>query len=336
MKPSVHNRIEEGSKEIEEKYQNLVNNINDLIFTLDLKGNILFINNLTKKFTGFAPEEMIGHSFTEYVHPDDIPGLLDNIRLLLRGETHERIKGIDQDSECRMIKMGGEISWICTRSIPIEDAEGRIIGFNGIARDITDRKRAEKALAEAQAELERKVEERTAELTKANKKLRSEIKKRKKTEKALQERERELETRSTSLEETNTALKVLLERGEGEQTEFEKKVLFNMNEFVLPYLENLKESGLDKKQRLYTAMLESNISNILSPHSMNRFSIFANLTPMEIQVANLIQHGKTTKYIANLLNLSPRTIEVHRGNIRKKFGMKNKKTNLRSYLISNI
>ena len=58
------------------------------------------------------------------------------------------------------------------------------------------------------------------------------------------------------------------------------------------------------------------------------------LTPTEIDVANLIRHGKTTKQIVALLNLSSRTIETHRKNIRKKLGLDNKKVNLSSYLKS--
>jgi DNA-binding NarL/FixJ family response regulator len=58
------------------------------------------------------------------------------------------------------------------------------------------------------------------------------------------------------------------------------------------------------------------------------------LTPTEIQVANFIRQGKTTKEIAEMLNLSPKTIEFHRDNIRTKMGIKNKKINLRTHLMS--
>ena len=63
-------------------------------------------------------------------------------------------------------------------------------------------------------------------------------------------------------------------------------------------------------------------------------SMYYDLTPTEIQVAALIKEGKTTKDIANMLNKSPHAINFHRNNIRKKIGLQNKKTNLRSYLLS--
>jgi DNA-binding CsgD family transcriptional regulator len=55
---------------------------------------------------------------------------------------------------------------------------------------------------------------------------------------------------------------------------------------------------------------------------------------MEIKVINFIKEGRTTKEMAELLNASPRTVEVHRDNIRKKLGLRNRKANLQSYLMA--
>jgi len=146
--------------------------------------------------------------------------------------------------------------------------------------------------------------------------------------------EEELEIKTRNLEEANTALKVLLKRRDEDKRELEDKVLFNMKELALPYLEKLKAGGLDGRQTSYLSILESNLEEIISPFSYSLSSRYLSLTPAEIQVANLIKQGKTAKEIAEFLNVSDRTIGFHRANIREKIGIKNKKANLRAHLLS--
>ena len=199
---------------------------------------------------------------------------------------------------------------------------------------IFERNQAEAALQKARDELEGRIKERTAELARANEELRAEIAERKRIENELKERGKELEEKTRNLEEVNTALRVLLKRREEDKDELEEKVLFNMRELVAPCLEKLKKSRLDDKQKQYTNILESNLNDITSPFSQRLSSRYLKLTPTEIQVANLIKHGKTTKEIAEFLSLSSQTIEFHRKNIREKIGIKNKKANLRTRLLS--
>jgi PAS domain S-box-containing protein len=146
--------------------------------------------------------------------------------------------------------------------------------------------------------------------------------------------QKELKEKTIHLEETNTALKVLLKKRELDKLEIEKSVLLNIDELIEPYITLLKKSGLNQKQMALVAVIESSFEKITSSFSRKLLSGISHLTPAEVQVANLIQHGKSTKEIASFLNLSPFTIKNHRGSIRKKLGIHKKRVNLRSYLSS--
>jgi PAS domain S-box-containing protein len=195
--------------------------------------------------------------------------------------------------------------------IPCEIA-ATMIHFNdrpaslAIIRDVTERRRAAAELQAAHDELEQRVQERTAQL----------------------------QIKTKNLEEVNTALNVLLKKREEDKTQLEEKVLLNVKELVLPFLEKLKNCGLNSTQKTYQEIITANINDIVSPFVRTVSTKFLNLTPAEIQIANLVKQGLTTKEMARLLNLSARTIESHRDNIRNKLGIKNKKANLRSHLLS--
>ena len=160
------------------------------------------------------------------------------------------------------------------------------------------------------------------------------ITERKRSERALKKREKELEVKSRNLEELNTALKVLLKQREADKEELAERTLSNVKHLVLPYIEKLKKGSLESKDEAYIAIVESNLKEIVSPFSQRLSSKFMTLTPKELQVAYLIKEGRTTKEIAELLNASPGTIDFHRNNIRNKLNMKNKRANLRSYLLT--
>jgi DNA-binding CsgD family transcriptional regulator len=140
--------------------------------------------------------------------------------------------------------------------------------------------------------------------------------------------------RTATLEESNTALKVLLRKGDEVKQEIEDKIQFNIKELIYPYLEKINKSRLDDHQKTYLDIIGSNLNNIISPFMHGISTRYLKITPKEIQIANLIRQGKTSKEIAQLLNMSPRTIDTHRYNIRTKIGLKNKKANLRTYLLS--
>ena len=160
------------------------------------------------------------------------------------------------------------------------------------------------------------------------------ITERKAAEEALKKRELDLEMKSQSLEEANTALKVLLKHREEDKGTLEEQVLINVKKLVFPYLEDLKRLKLNDKQRARVEIIEKHLHEIVSPFLRSLSSSYLNLTPREIQIANLVKEGKTTKEITELLNISATAVDFHRKNLRSKFGIKNIKTNLRSHLSS--
>jgi PAS domain S-box-containing protein len=171
----------------------------------------------------------------------------------------------------------------------------RPVGFMGIARDITDRKQYVET---------------------------------------LKARERELELKTRNLEEVNTALKVLLDRRDADKAELEQAVISNLNESVLPYLERAKKKATNKQLRDYLSALEHNLIDVTSSFFHKLSTKYVNLTTTEVEVANLVKNGKSTKEIADLMNISGKTVEVHRMNIRKKMGIANTKKSLRTHLLS--
>ncbi len=150
----------------------------------------------------------------------------------------------------------------------------------------------------------------------------------------VEERTRELRIKSENLEEMNTALKVLLKKREEDKDELEEHVIHNVKELIMPFLEKLKASRLDSRQQTLLEIMASNLNDIVAPFAKSLSTRYLNLTPAEMQIANMVKHGKTTKEIAETLFLSTRTIESHRDSIRQKLGIKNKKANLRTHLLS--
>lgn len=291
----------------------------------DLNGNITYVNEAALNMWGGKDEsEVLGKSVILFgASEEDAKKALHAI--LEKGRWIGEGKGIRKD--------GSPIDVLLSASL-VRDEEDRPICIMGSFVDITDRKIAEERLERLNKELESRVRERTSELLLSNERLRKEIEERRQAEKALMLKKKELKLKSLNLEEANTALKVLLKQREEDKDELQEKVLSNVKELVLPYLEKLRQSGLKDEQVIYAEICESNLKNIISPFVKRLSSRYLGFTPTEIQVATLIKEGKASKDIASVLNISVRAVEFHRNNIRKKLGLVNKKINLRSYLLT--
>ena len=181
------------------------------------------------------------------------------------------------------------------RCSPITDDKGGITGVVFVFTDITERRRAEEV---------------------------------------LQEKEKKLEGQARRLEKVNTALSVLLEHREEEKKRFGEDILTNTKKLIFPYIEKLEKSTLSTKNQAYLSIIKSNLNDLISPFASRLSSKYLDFTPTEIEIAECVRQGKTSKEIASLLNVSCKAVSLHRYNIRKKLGLSNTKTNLRSYLQS--
>jgi len=141
-----------------------------------------------------------------------------------------------------------------------------------------------------------------------------------------------VQQRTVSLEESNIALKVLLEHRKSEQDTFEENVATHISSLVFPYLARLKDTELESRQRSLVDVVEFNLKEITSKFSGTLYSRTLGLTRREIEVAALIKTGKTNVEIATLLYISERAVSFHRQNLRKKLGLLGQKVNLAAYL----
>ena len=188
------------------------------------------------------------------------------------------------------------------------------------ARAHRARREAEEKLLEMYKSLEIKVKERTAA-------LQAEVAERTKIEE-------ELKLKSENLEETNVALKVLLKQVEDGRKDFEAQILSNIRELVLPYISKLKNRLSSQQDTSMLEVIESNLNQIASSFLRNLKLTYYKLTPREIEIASLVLEGKSIKEIAELIGITTRTVEFYRNSLREKFGLKNQKTNLRTYLLT--
>ncbi|MFZ5765434.1 MAG: helix-turn-helix transcriptional regulator [Thermodesulfobacteriota bacterium] len=269
-----------------------------------VKGVTQWVNPKLEEITGFCAAELTGSTL-----PDRQISFCDFIknsmaRMLPAG------RNITASLETRWRRKDGAMIDILL-NLTFLDPDGMDKGVVCAVLDITDRKKMAIRLAEANVQLEQQVAQRTKE---------------------LQRKSSEQCRTLAKLEETNIALRVLLENSRHNRQESEQKIVANIKERILPYLEDIEAVSLDGKRSEYIDIIRKNIEEITSSFTCELASRAIGLTPRELQIADLVRHGRTNKEIAALLHLSHGTVELHRNAIRKKLGLNNRKINLRSYL----
>jgi len=294
--------------ETKDNYKNILEHSGDAIFLADFNTRIVTVNNAGLLLLGHEkPGTIIGKSLMDFA-PFRGSFLCTTGETIIFDEAWGK-RQIEYTEElyaqgvvnCEMyfVRVDGLVVPMDVTLSLLKDRSGNPRGTITVCRDITERKRTLRELQQAHDELERKVHERTV-----------------------------------SLEETNIAMKVLLEARNDDRVDLGRRLLSHVNNLILPYLERLRSSGLPEPQSTHLEIAESNLREIIAPFTEHAGVRMKALTPAEIQVADLVRQGKTSKDIAGLLNLSAETVDTHRKNIRRKLGLRRKKTNLRTFLAS--
>ncbi|MEJ2689467.1 MAG: helix-turn-helix transcriptional regulator [Deltaproteobacteria bacterium] len=138
----------------------------------------------------------------------------------------------------------------------------------------------------------------------------------------------QVEEKALELEAVNVALQVLLEKYRRQQQELEEKIVSNVKNLIFPLMDILERYLHEKQEIVCLGLIKEKLLKLSSSFSKKLSSDLLNLTSREIQVADLIKQGKTTKEIAYFLHLSSSTVECFRDRLREKLGIKNKKVNL--------
>lgn len=304
-------KAEKALRESQERYALAIEAGKVGVWDWNLQSGEIYMDPLLKALLGYQDHEIPNHidHWARLVHREDRKAVRQASEAHLSGDA-PRFEAVH-----RMCHKDGSVRWFQTSGQAVKNAEGQPWRMVGTHTDISERKEAEEELKKHRNQLEDVVKQRTAELEQKN---------------------QELTTQAHKLAELNAALRVLLEQREKDRQEIETKIMTNLTKLVYPYLDRLKATRLAEEQTMLLDIAWTNIKEVTSSFIPNLASALINFTPREIEVTNLVSNGKTNKEIADILNLSVRSVEFHRDNIRKKLGLRKKKINLRTYLSSLI
>ncbi len=189
-------RTDEKLRESEEKFRSVAQSAKEAIVSINAQGEIVFWNHGAEIIFGYPAQEIVGKPLTVII-PERF--LEDHIRAMNRLSAGEESSILDRTIERVGIRRDGT-EFPIELSIARWSTKEEGVFFTGIVRDITERKQTEDALQRAYGELERRIEERTMELSRANAALRQEIAVRKSTEEALTRSREELRNLTSHLQ----------------------------------------------------------------------------------------------------------------------------------------
>jgi PAS domain S-box-containing protein len=315
---SESRRQHEEIKALMEQFRLVSESTNSAIFIYSVQG-YRFVNSACEKITGYSKEELLEMELLSLVPEED------------RGHFEEKLQGMMQTEEpsppfeMRIINRNGKEVWLENTINRILDGGKPALLCTAV--DITLRKKREE-------ELTAQLEHRTAELMDALHHLEMEVKEREAFNNTRPETERDPQGLSQKLKDLQIAFNVILEKQSEDREIMEENIRANLKHRVFPEIERLKSARLDARARQSVETIEDRLHQIVSPLTAKLSSAKFGLTATEVKVADRVKEGRTNDEIADVLNMSVKTVEYHRNNIRKKLGIKNTRTNLYVHLNS--
>lgn len=134
-----------------------------------------------------------------------------------------------------------------------------------------------------------------------------------------------------SLEEANAALRRVLAEVEHEKAKIRESISANVEKIFIPILQAL-ESEIPEQQKKYVELLKKHLGDFVSPFVVNVSRVCGKLTPIEIEICNMVRNGLGTKEIARLRHVAPTTVAKQRERIRRKLNIAKTETNLAAHL----
>lgn len=286
-------------KSSEQLLSDIIEFLPDATFAIDIQGRVIAWNKAVEAMTGIPKEDILKKDNYEHALAFYGKRRLTLIDLVLNPnrKAEEKYYNLIRDNGGVMIAeswtyLNGKDVCLWVNASLLHDNKGNITGAVETLRDITDRKNMELA---------------------------------------IEKKETELEANARELEDLKSALRVLIKQRENDRKELEKNIVSNIKFSVLPNIERLKFNMKDERNRQYLNALESSLDGIASPFARVLTMKYSNLTNREIDIANLMIEAKSSKEIADFLNISTSAVNTHRYRLRKKLGI-NKRQNPRAFL----
>ena len=216
----------DADKQICEEAQRLfearIDEVPDWVWETDLNAVVTYTNHTVEGVLGYEPREVLGRSSLDSFASED--------RLRIRGLIEHAVKTghVEQNVIAHARRKDGEMRTLEINARAMRNEEGKLIGFRGVTRDITNRKTAEQALRDSEEKrrqrLEELVEARTSELRAANRLLRREIAERKQAEEELQRYRDHLEELAAQRTQELTATNEQLQREIAERRQVQERL----------------------------------------------------------------------------------------------------------------